>query len=147
MPRAKRGFKARRRRNRMLKHAEGFYSARSRTFGAAAEAVRNAWQYAYIGRRLRRRDFRRLWVVRINAAARTNGTTYSRLIPGLKKANIGMDRKILAELAVSDPAAFTAVTKLATAKLARLEHDGLVVRRPSLPRGAAAFCVFHGPKT
>ena len=113
MPRAKRGFKARRRRNRMLKHAEGFYSARSRIFGSAAEAVRNAWQYSYIGRRLRRRDFRRLWIVRINAAARAAKTTYSRLIPGLKKASISLDRKILAELAVVDPAAFTAIARLA----------------------------------
>jgi large subunit ribosomal protein L20 len=114
----------------MLKHAEGFYSARSRTFGAAAEAVRNAWQYAYIGRRLRRRDFRRLWIARINAAARTNGTTYSRLIPGLKKANIAMDRKILADLAVVDPAAFTAVTKIAGA--AKLSVLGRVEGRVSL---------------
>lgn len=138
MPRAKRGFKARRRRNRMLKHAEGFYSARSRTFGAAAEAVRNAWQYAYIGRRLRRRDFRRLWIARINAAARTNGTTYSRLIPGLKKANIAMDRKILADLAVVDPAAFTAVTKIATAKLSTL---GWFEGRGSHP-GSTAFVIW-----
>ena len=113
MPRAKRGFKARRRRNRWLKHAEGFYSARSRVFGDAVEAVRNAWQYAYIGRRLRRRDFRRLWITRINAAARIVGTTYSRLIPGLKKANIILDRKILSELAVSDAAAFAEVVRVA----------------------------------
>lgn len=113
MPRAKRGFKARRRRNRWLKHAEGFYSARSRIFGDAVEAVRNAWQYQYIGRRLRRRDFRRLWIARINAAARQVGTTYSRLIPGLKKAAVTLDRKILADLAVVDPAAFQALSKLA----------------------------------
>jgi large subunit ribosomal protein L20 len=114
MPRAKRGFKARRRRNRMLKHAEGFYSARSRLFGVAAEAVRNAWQYAYIGRKLRKRDFRRLWIARINAGARANGSTYSRLIAGLKKASVHLDRKILADLAIADPAAFASIAKLAT---------------------------------
>ncbi|MCC6646755.1 MAG: 50S ribosomal protein L20 [Polyangiaceae bacterium] len=126
MPRAKRGFKARRRRNRILKHAEGFYSARSRIFGDAVEAVRNAWQYAYIGRRLRRRDFRRLWITRINAAARTAGTTYSRLIPGLKKANVILDRKILSELAVSDPPAFAEVVRVA---------KGLPPAAPTSPRG------------
>lgn len=115
MPRAKRGFKARRRRNRVLKHAEGFYSARSRLFGIAVEAVRNAWQYAYIGRKLRKRDFRRLWIARINAGARANGSTYSRLIAGLKKASVQLDRKILADLAVADPAAFATVAKLASA--------------------------------
>src|SRR5712671_1210792 len=113
MPRAKRGFKARRRRNRILNHAEGFWGGRSRLFGIAVEVVHKAWQYAYIGRKRRKRDFRRLWVARINAAARTNGTTYSNLIGGLKTKNVGIDRKILAELAVADPAAFTAITKLA----------------------------------
>ncbi len=116
MSRAKRGFKARRRRNRWLNEAEGFYSARSRIFGAAAEAVRNKWQYQYIGRKLRKRDFRSLWITRINAGARTNGTTYSRLISALKQATIGLDRKILAELAVVDPAAFEQITKVALAR-------------------------------
>ena len=115
MPRAKRGFKARRRRNRVLKHAEGFYSARSRIYGAAVEAVRNAWQYAYIGRKLRKRDFRKLWITRINAGARINGTTYSRLIAGLKKTSVIIDRKILSEIAIVDPTGFQAITKLATA--------------------------------
>src|SRR6267154_3109123 len=113
MPRAKRGFKARRRRNRILNHAEGFWGGRSRLFGIAIEVVHKAWQYAYIGRKRRKRDFRRLWVARINAAARTNGTTYSRLIGNLKETNIGIDRKILADLAVADPAVFTAIAKLA----------------------------------
>ena len=116
MPRAKRGFKARRRRNRVLNHAEGFHSARSRLFAYAQEVVRKAWVYGYIGRKLRKRDFRRLWVARINAAARINGTTYSRLIGALKTKNVGIDRKILADLAVVDPQAFTAITQLATAK-------------------------------
>jgi large subunit ribosomal protein L20 len=113
MPRAKRGFKARRRRNRILDHAEGFWGGRSRLFGVAVEVVHKAWQYAYIGRKRRKRDFRRLWVARINAAARANGTTYSRLIGRLKTTNIGIDRKILADLAVVDPAAFAAIAQLA----------------------------------
>jgi|SRR3954447_23462858 len=113
MPRAKRGFKARRRRNRILNHAEGFWGGRSRLFAVAVEVVHKAWQYAYVGRKRRKRDFRRLWVARINAAARSNGTTYSRLIFGLKTKGIGIDRKILADLAVADPAAFSVITKLA----------------------------------
>ncbi len=113
MPRAKRGFKARRRRNRILNHAEGFWGGRSRLFAVAIEVVHKAWQYAYIGRKRRKRDFRRLWVARINAAARANGTTYSRLIGSLKNTNIGIDRKILADLAIVDPGVFTAIAKLA----------------------------------
>jgi large subunit ribosomal protein L20 len=114
MPRAKRGFKARRRRNRILNHAEGFWGGRSRLFAVAVEVVHKAWQYAYIGRKRRKRDFRRLWVARINAAARANGTTYSRLIGSLKTGNIGIDRKILADLAITDPSVFTAIAKLAS---------------------------------
>src|SRR5256885_3554402 len=114
MPRAKRGFKARRRRNRILDHAEGFWGGRSRLFGVAIEVVHKAWQYAYIGRKRRKRDFRRLWVARINAAARANGTTYSRLIGGLRTTSLGTDRNILAHLAVTDPAAFAAIAKLAS---------------------------------
>lgn len=113
MPRAKRGFKARRRRNRILDRAEGFHSARSRLFAYAQEVVRKAWVYAYAHRKLRKRDFRRLWIARINAAARTNGTSYSRLISALKTANIALDRKVLGDIAVSDPATFTAILKTA----------------------------------
>jgi large subunit ribosomal protein L20 len=113
MPRAKRGFKARRRRNRILKHASGYHSARSRLFAYAQEVVRKAWVYAYAHRRLKKRDFRRLWIARINAAARTNGTSYSRLMHGLKNAKIGLDRKILSELAIVDPAAFKKVVESA----------------------------------
>src|SRR5215472_1904843 len=98
MPRAKRGFKARRRRNRILKEAKGFHSARSRLFAYAKEVVMKAWVYAYAHRKL---DFRRLWIARINAAARQNGTSYSRLMHALKKADIELDRKVLADLAVS----------------------------------------------
>src|ERR1700744_1738665 len=113
MPRAKRGFKARRRRNRVLKAAKGYHSARSRLFPNAKEVVMKAWVYAYAQRKLRKRDFRRLWIARINAAARLNGTTYSRLMHGLKKAGIALDRKILADLAVADAPAFGAVVKTA----------------------------------
>jgi len=109
MPRAKRGFKARRRRNRILKAAKGFHSARSRLFAYAKEVVMKSWVYAYAHRRLRKRDFRRLWIARINAAARLNGTSYSRLMHSLKLSNVGLDRKILADLAVADPAGFGAV--------------------------------------
>jgi large subunit ribosomal protein L20 len=107
MPRAKRGFKARRRRNRILKQAQGFHSARSRLFAYAKEVVMKSWVYAYAHRKLRKRDFRRLWIARINAGARQNGTTYSRFMHALKKANVGLDRKILADLAVSDAKAFS----------------------------------------
>jgi large subunit ribosomal protein L20 len=113
MPRAKKGFKARRRRNRLLKHASGFHSARSRLFAYAKEVVMKSWVYAYAHRKRKKRDFRRLWIARINAAARQNGTTYSRLMFGLKKANIGLDRKVLSDLAALDPKGFEAVVKAA----------------------------------
>jgi large subunit ribosomal protein L20 len=113
MPRAKKGFKARRRRNKILKHASGYHSARSRLYAYAKEVVMKAWVYSYAHRRRRKRDFRRLWITRINAAARTNGTSYSRLMHGLKTASIAIDRKILSELAISDPAAFTKVASTA----------------------------------
>src|SRR5512135_1513990 len=115
MPRIKRGFKARRRRNRILNQAEGFFGGRKNRFRQAVEVVRHAWEYGYISRKLKKRDFRRLWIARINAAARMAGTSYSRLISGLKKANVGIDRKILSELAIHDPAAFQSIAKLATA--------------------------------
>src|SRR3954465_7510306 len=115
MPRAKRGFKARRRRNRLLKHASGFHSARSRLYAYAKEVVMKAWVYAYAHRKLRKRDFRRLWIARINAAARTNGTTYSRLMHGLKLRKVGLDRKVLSDLAIVDAAGFAEVVKAAQA--------------------------------
>jgi len=115
MPRAKRGFKARRRRNRILKHASGFHSARSRLYAYAKEVVMKAWVYAYAHRRLRKRDFRRLWITRINAAARTNGTSYSRLMHGLKNAGVALDRKVLSDLAIVDPAAFSKIAQTAGA--------------------------------
>ncbi len=111
--RVKRGFKARRRRNRILKHAEGYFGSRSRLFAQACEVVHHGWQYAYKHRKERKRDFRRLWIARIGAAAKMNGTSYSRLVHGLGKAQIALDRKILADIAVRDPGAFQAVCKLA----------------------------------
>ena len=116
MPRVKRGFKARRRRNRVLNATEGFFGGRKNRFRQAVEVLRHAWEYGYISRKLKKRDFRRLWVTRINAAARINGTTYSRLVHGLKTASIALDRKILSELAIHDPQAFGAITRMAMAK-------------------------------
>ena len=109
MPRVKRGFKARQRRNKVLKLAKGYRGARSKLFRSATEAVDRALNYAFRDRRVKKRDFRALWITRINAAARLNGLTYSKLIHGLKKASVEIDRKVLADLAVSDPAGFTAI--------------------------------------
>ena len=116
MARAKRGFKARRRRNRIRQHAKGFRGGRSKLWKAMVDAVHHAWRYATWHRRQRKRDFRQLWVVRINAAARQNGVSYSKLIGAMKRANIELDRKILADLAISDPAAFTKIVTTATAR-------------------------------
>lgn len=113
MARAKRGFKARRRRNRIKAEASGFRGGRSNLWKVMVETVRHAWRFATWHRRARKRDFRRLWIVRINAAARTLGVSYSKLFHGLNKANIEIDRKILADLAISDPAAFRAVVEKA----------------------------------
>jgi len=115
--RVKRGFKARLRRKKVLKLAKGFRGGRSKLFRTAADAVDKALMYAYRDRRAKKRDFRKLWIARINAGARMNGLTYSRLIHGLKQANIELDRKVLAELAVSDPAGFSQIASMASAKL------------------------------
>ena len=117
MARAKRGFKARRRRNKILKLAKGYRGARSKLFRSATEAVDRALAYAYTGRKLKKRDFRKLWIARINAAARMNGLSYSKMIDGLKKAAVILDRKVLADIAVSDPKGFTAVTDIAKGAL------------------------------
>jgi large subunit ribosomal protein L20 len=110
--RVKRGFKARRRRKKVLNLAKGFRGGRSKLFRTAADSVDKALMYAYRDRRQRKRDFRRLWIARINAAARMNDISYSKFIHGLKKAGVEMDRKVLAELAVSDPAAFAQIAAL-----------------------------------
>ena len=118
MPRAKRGFKARRRRKKILKLAKGFVGGRRRLYRQARETVERSLVYAYRDRRTKKRMFRRLWNIRINAAARLNGLSYSRLIHGLGQADVAIDRKILASLAVHDPDAFAAVTNVAKQKLA-----------------------------
>ncbi|MEA3548810.1 MAG: 50S ribosomal protein L20 [Thermodesulfobacteriota bacterium] len=114
MPRVRRGFKARRRRNRVLKLAKGFRGGRHRLYRTATEAVDRALCYAYRDRRTKKRDFRRLWIVRIAAAAKANNTSYSRLMGGLKKASVELDRKVLSNMAILDPQAFSAVVKLAS---------------------------------
>lgn len=117
MPRAKGGFKTRRRHNRILKLAKGYRGSHSRLFRSAKEAVERGLCYAFRDRKARKRAFRRLWIVRINAATRTHGLSYSRFVHGLAKAGIGLDRRVLAELAIHDPAAFGAVVQAARAAL------------------------------
>ncbi len=118
MPRVKRGVVAHRRHKKVLKQAKGYYGARSRIFRVAKQAVTKAGQYAYRDRRQRKRQFRALWITRINAQSRVNGLSYSRLINGLKKAEIALDRRVLADLAVHDKPAFTAIVEQAKAALA-----------------------------
>jgi len=118
MPRAKGGAKTRRRRNRVLKEAEGYWGKRSKAYRSAQEAVDRAKRYAYRDRKARKRDFRSLWIIRINAAARLAGLSYSALMGGLKKAGVSIDRKVLAELAIQDQAAFTKLAETARAHLA-----------------------------
>ena len=118
MPRAKNSVASRARRKKVLKQAKGYYGARSRTFKVAKQAVIKAGQYAYRDRRQKKRQFRSLWIMRINAAARQNGMTYSRFMDGLKKASIDIDRKVLADLAVNETAAFTHLVNEAKSALA-----------------------------
>ena len=113
MARVTRGFKARRRRNKVLKLAKGYRGGRSRLYRTATEAVDRALSYAYRDRRNRKRDFRRLWITRISAGAKQNGTSYSKLIGGLKKAGIELDRKVLSKMAILDPNGFSQVVKAA----------------------------------
>ena len=117
MARVKRGVVARRKHKKVLGKAKGYYGARRKTFRSANQAVIKAGQYAYRDRRQRKRDFRSLWIVRINAAAREHGLSYSRFISGLKKANIEIDRKVLADLAVHDKGAFAQIAEKAKASL------------------------------
>ena len=115
--RIKRGFKARRRRKKVLKLAKGFRGGRSKLFRTAADAVDKSLMYAYRDRRQRKRNFRRLWIARINAAARMNKLSYSKFMHGLKMANIDLDRKVLADLAITDPAGFAKIAELAAQNL------------------------------
>ena len=113
MPRVKRGPSPRRRHKRVLKQTKGFWGGRKNRYRQAIRVLWKSWTYAYIGRKLRKRDFRRLWITRINAACRQNGTTYSRLMGSLTKAGVELDRKVLADMAVNDPNAFKSLTDLA----------------------------------
>ena len=117
MARVKRGVTARRRHKKILKQAKGYYNARRKVFRAAKQAVTKALQYAYIGRKQKKRNFRTLWIARINAAARSNGLSYSRFMNGLLKAGITLDRKVLADIAVHDAAGFAALTEKAKGAL------------------------------
>ncbi len=118
MPRVKRGVVSRRRRNRILREAKGYYGARSNLIKTAREAVERGWRYAYRDRKQRKRQMRSLWIARINAAAREHELSYSRFMFGLKQAGVEMDRKVLAELAINDPQAFGVLAEMAKAQAA-----------------------------
>ena len=118
MARVKRGVVARRRHKKVLNRAKGYYNARRKVFRVAKQAVTKAQQYAYIGRKLKKRQFRSLWIARINAGARANGLSYSRFMNGLLKAGITLDRKVLADIAVHDAAGFAALVEKAKGALA-----------------------------
>jgi len=118
MPRVKRGSAAHKRHKRILRQAKGYFGARRRLIKTAREAVERGWRYAYRDRKLRKREFRILWIARINAGVREHGLSYSRFMHGLSAAGVEVDRKSLADLAVSDPQAFADLAKLAKSKLA-----------------------------
>ena len=118
MARIKMSVNAKKRRRKVFKLAKGYFGAKSKQFRAANEQVARSLRYAYVGRRLRKRDFRKLWIARINAAVRPYGLSFSRFINGLKLANVDLNRKVLAEMAINDPAAFAKVVEVAKAKLA-----------------------------
>ncbi len=115
MARVKRGVTARRRHKRVLEQVEGFWGGRKNRIRQAMHVLWKSWTYAYVGRKLRKRDFRALWIARINAACRENGTTYSRLMGALRRSGIELDRKVLADMAVNDAPAFKKLTELASA--------------------------------
>lgn len=117
MARVKGAMMTRKRRNKTLKLAKGYYGSKSKLFKTAKEAVMKSGQYAYVGRKQKKRDFRRMWISRISAACKANGMNYSTFMNGLKKAGIDLNRKMLSEIAISDPAAFTALTEQAKAAL------------------------------
>jgi large subunit ribosomal protein L20 len=119
MPRIKRGVVSHRRHKKILKLAKGYRGSKSKLYRVANEQVMKSGQYAYIHRRLKKRDFRRLWIARINAAARNNGMSYSRLVHGLKVAGVDINRKILSEMAISDPQGFTKLTEVAKASISK----------------------------
>ena len=112
MARAKRAVNAQKKRRKVMKLAKGYFGAKSKQYRAATEQVRRSLRFAYVGRKLRKREFRRLWITRINAATRLNGMSYSVFMNGLKKANIDLNRKMLADLAVNDPAGFAKLVEM-----------------------------------
>ncbi|MCC6214966.1 MAG: 50S ribosomal protein L20 [Polyangiaceae bacterium] len=124
MTRVKRGVTAHRRHRRVLQQTEGFWGGRKNRYRQAMRVLWKSWQYAYVGRKLRKRDFRKLWIARINAACRVNGTTYSRLIHALATSGIALDRKVLADLAVRDAPAFKKLTELVAAPAGRAAASG-----------------------
>ena len=118
MARVKRAVNALKKRRKVFRLSKGYFGAKSKQYRAASEQVRRSLRYAYIGRKLRKRDFRKLWITRINAACRLNDISYSRFMYGLKLAEVALDRKVLADIAVNDPAGFTSLVETAKAKLA-----------------------------
>lgn len=118
MARVKRAVNAKKRKRKVLRLAKGYFGAKSKQYKTASQAVMRSMSYAYVGRRLRKRDFRKLWIIRINAAARLNGLSYSKLINGLKLAGVEINRKMLADMAINDPDGFTKVVDVAKKKLA-----------------------------
>jgi large subunit ribosomal protein L20 len=139
MPRVKRGNVRRAKRKKLLSRAKGFYQTKSKLYRSAKESVDTALKYAFVGRRRKKRDFRRLWVMRINAAARENGLTYGQLMAGLKAAGNTLDRKSLSELAVSSPAGFTALAKMAAkAKPAPTKKPAAAADKAPRPKSRAA---------
>jgi large subunit ribosomal protein L20 len=139
MPRVKRGNVRRAKRKKLLGRAKGFYQTKSKLYRSAKESVDTALKYAFVGRRRKKRDFRRLWVVRINAAARENGLTYGQLIAGLKAAGNPIDRKTLADLAVTTPAAFAKLAEVAlAAKPAPVKRAPSSEARSARPKARAA---------
>ena len=125
MPRVKRGTVRRAKRKKLLRLAKGYYANKSKLYRAAKESVDTALKYAFVGRRRKKRDFRRLWVVRINAAARQHGLTYGQFMAGLKAAGVTLDRKILADMAVNEPASFASLAKTAQENRRQASGSGL----------------------
>jgi large subunit ribosomal protein L20 len=139
MPRVKRGNVRRAKRKKLLSRAKGFYQTKSKLYRSAKESVDTARKYAFVGRRRKKRDFRRLWVMRINAAARENGLTYGQLMAGLKAAGSTLDRKSLSELAVSSPAAFASLARMAAkAKPAPTKKPAAAADKAARPKARAA---------
>ncbi|HMC77289.1 MAG TPA: 50S ribosomal protein L20 [Vicinamibacterales bacterium] len=139
MPRVKRGNVRRAKRKKLLSRAKGFYQTKSKLYRSAKESVDTALKYAFVGRRRKKRDFRRLWVMRINAAARENGLTYGQFMAGLKAAGNTLDRKSLSELAVSSPAAFASLAKTAAkAKPAVAKKPPTAAEKVARPKARAA---------